>query len=183
MEIAEVFVANERSYLIQAPTSSARPLVLAGYPVAALLVVTSLADVLPKVLPLQLGSQDWRFGALGLAFNALVTPLLGLAIAAAVAFLAGHRGVLLMVSVLFLLLAAFVAVGGVTFLMDSGRVTSNLSAEASRSFRVATWKTIVVVLCALPAAVWFGITGLRAARSASVLDESQGSGSGLVVGQ
>jgi hypothetical protein len=85
--------------------------------------------------------------------------------------------------VLFLLLAAFVAIGGVTFLMDSGKVTSNLGAEASRSFRVATWKTIVVVLCALPAAVWFGISGLRAARGTSVLDGSQGSGSGLVVGQ
>ena len=163
--------------------STARPLVLAGYPVAALLVVTSLADVLPKIMPFQLGSQDWRFGALGLAFNALVTPLLGLAIAAAVALLAGHRGVLLMVSVLFLLLAGFVAIGGTTFLLDSGQVTANLGAEASRSFRVATWKTIVVVLCALPAAVWFGISGLRAARSASALDESQGSGSGLVVGQ
>jgi|SRR5688572_3649480 hypothetical protein len=163
--------------------STARPLVLAGYPVAALLVVTSLADVLPKILPFQLGNQDWRFGAMGLAFNALVTPLLGLAIAAAVALLAGHRGVLLMVSVLFLLLAGFVAIGGTTFLLDSGKVTANLGAEASRSFRVATWKTIVVVLCALPAAVWFGISGLRAARSASPLDESQGSGSGLVVGQ
>ena len=88
-----------------------------------------------------------------------------------------------MVSVLFLLLAAFVAVGGVTFLMDSGKVTADLGPEALRSFRVATWKTIVVVLCALPAAVWFGITGLRAARGAAVLDESQGGGSGLVVGQ
>ena len=163
--------------------TTARPLVLAGYPVAALLVVTSLADVLPKILPFQLGSQDWRFGAMGLAFNALVTPLLGLAIAAAVAFLAGHRGVLLMVSVLFLLVALFVAVGGVTFLLDSGKVTANLGAEASRSFRVATWKTIVVVLCALPAAIWFGITGLRAVRGAAVLEESEGSGSGLVVGQ
>lgn len=163
--------------------SAARPLVLAGYPVAALLVLTSLADVLPKILPLQLGSQDWRFGALGLAFNALVTPLLGLAIAAAVAFIVGHRGVLLMVSVLFLLMALFATVGGVTFLMDFGKVTAGLGEEASRSFRVATWKTLFIVLLALPAALWFGISGFRAARGTTVLDGSQGSGSGLVVGQ
>ena len=78
--------------------STARPLVLAGYPVAALLVVTSLADVLPKILPFQLGSQDWRFGAMGLAFNALVTPLLGLAIAAAVIGLASVASMLLLLT-------------------------------------------------------------------------------------
>jgi hypothetical protein len=183
MDIADGEFANPRSLPIRANMSAARPLVLAGYPIAALLVLTSLADLLPKILPLQLGSQDWRFGAMGLAFNALVTPLLGLAIAAAVAFVVGHRGVLLGVSLLFLLMAAFAVVGGVAFLMDFGKVTAGLGEEASRSFLVATWKTLLIVILALPAAAWFGISGFRASRGVPQPSDGQGGGSGLVVGQ
>lgn len=164
--------------------SSARPLALAGYPIALLLIVSSALDTVPKILPAALGSQDWRYGALGLVFNSMVTPLLGLAIAAGTAIFAGHRRMLIALSVIFLVTALFTVVGGILFLVDFGNLSSGLSERIGPSFRVATWKTAIIVALILPVATWFGIGGLRAARSAVQRAGSQGSsGAGLVVGQ
>lgn len=162
--------------------SSARPLALAGYPIALLLITSSALDTVPKILPAALGSQDWRYGALGLVFNSMVTPLLGLAIAAGTAVFVGHRRTLIALSVIFLISALFAVVGGIMFLVDFGGLSSGLSERVGPSFRVATWKTTIIVALIIPAALWFGIGGFRVARSAGAGPQGSSS-SGLVVGQ
>lgn len=171
----------ELEHTIQPTLPAARPLALAGYPIALLLIVTSLLDTLPKILPADFGSRDWRYGALGLVFNSMVTPLLGLAIAAAAAIVARHRGTLRLISGAFLALAALAVLGGLLFIIDFSALTSSLSERVTPGFKVATWKTVAIVLLAAPVAAWLGIGGLRAARAGVGPEGSQGS-SGLVVG-
>jgi hypothetical protein len=138
-------------------------------------------DTLPKILPADFGSRDWRFGALGLVFNSTVTPVLGLVIAAAAAIVAGQWRTLKAVSVLFLVVAALALVGGLMFLVDYSGIAGGLDERAAGSFRVATWKTAMIVLLLLPAAIWLGIGGLRAARGAAVRVHDRNEN--LVVGQ
>ena len=138
-------------------------------------------DTLPKILPADFGSRDWRYGALGLTFNSLVTPLLGLVIAAAAALIADHRRTLQVVSVVFLAMGAFAAVGVLLFLVDFGGIAKGLGEASAPTFRAATWKAVVLALLLLPVAVWFGVGGLRAARSTP--GEAGGGSGNLVVGQ
>jgi hypothetical protein len=72
-------------------------------------------------------------------------------------------------------------VGGLLFVIDYGGVSSGLSERAASSFRVATWKTAVIALLVVPAALWFGIGGLRAANARPAGGE--GTSGSLVVGQ
>jgi hypothetical protein len=171
----------ERERTIQPTVSAARPLALAGYPIGLLLIVTSMLDTFPKILPADFGSRDWRYGALGLVFNSMVTPLLGLAIAAAAAIVARHYGTLRLISGVFLALAVFAVVGGLLFIVDFSALSSSLSDRVTPGFEIATWKTVAIVLLAAPVAAWLGLGGLRAARAEAGPAGPQGS-SGLVVG-
>ncbi len=167
---------------IQPIVPAARPLALAGYPIALLLIVTSLLDTFPKILPADFGSRDWRYGALGLVFNSMVTPLLGLAIAGASAIVARHHGVLRLVSGVLLAVAAFAVIGGILFVIDFSALSSTLSERVTPGFEVATWKTVVIVLLAAPVAAWLGIGGFRAARADAVPEGPEGGSARLVVG-
>lgn len=181
MGLASPWTVSNRRSAIQPTPSHVRPLALAGYPVALLLIATSLMDTLPKILPANFGSADWRYGALGLTFNSLVTPLLGLVLAAAAALIARQYRALRVVSVAFLVVAAFALVGGLLFLVDYNGVSSGLSERAASAFRVATWKTALIALLVVPAALWFGIGGLRAASARPA--DGEGTSGSLVVGQ
>jgi hypothetical protein len=172
----------ELEFRIQPTLPAARPLALAGYPIALLLIVTSLLDTFPKILPADMGSRDWRYGALGLVFNSMVTPLLGLAIAAASAIVARHVGTLRLISGLFLALAVFAVLGGLLFIIDFNALSAGLSERVTPGFEVATWKTVAIVLLAIPVAAWLGIGGLRAARAEAGSAGSRSNDAGLVVG-
>ena len=167
---------------IQPIVPAARPLALAGYPIALLLIVTSLLDTFPKILPADFGSRDWRYGALGLVFNSMVTPLLGLAIAGASAIIARHHGILRLVSGVLLAVAAFAVIGGILFVIDFSALSSTLSERVTPGFEVATWKTVVIVLLAAPVAAWLGIGGFRAARADAAPAGPQDGSARLVVG-
>ena len=172
----------ELEFRIQPILPAARPLALAGYPIALLLIVTSLLDTFPKILPADVGSRDWRYGALGLVFNSMVTPLLGLAVAAASAIVARHVGTLRIVSGVFLALAVFAVLGGILFVVDFTALSAGLSERVTPGFEVATWKTVAIVLLAIPVAAWLGIGGLRAARAEAGSAGSRSNDAGLVVG-
>ena len=166
---------------IQSNPTTARSLALAGYPLALLLIAVPLLDVVPKVLPMQWGNADWRYGAVGFLFGSIVTPIIGLAIAGSAAVVARQAGVLTLVSVLALVLAGVLVAGGVMFLVDFGAVAPNLSERVSPAFRAATTKTAVIALLAAAASAWLGLAGLRAVRSARSRGPEDKS-AGLVVG-
>ena len=155
---------------------------MAGYPIALLLIVMPFLDSVPKMLPADFASADWRYGAAGFFIGSIVTPVLGLTVAAAAALIARQRGVLTVVSVVFLLLAAVLLIGGTAFLVDFGGIAAKVSERVAPAFRAATVKTAVIALLAILSSVWLGLGGLRVARTAgreAIGDRS----AGLVVGQ
>jgi hypothetical protein len=71
--------------------AEASPLaVTALYLFALVLMVSPLIDLTTTVWPLRFGELPWRYGFLGLAAGYLHTPLLGIVLAAAVAYWQGH---------------------------------------------------------------------------------------------
>lgn len=64
------------------------------YLFAATLVTSPLVDLLTTAWPPRAGDLSWRYGFMGLAAGYLQTPLLGLVLAAAVAYWQGHAGAL-----------------------------------------------------------------------------------------
>lgn len=168
------------------PAANSRPLILAAYPVALLLFAATLFDEGPKVWPLHPDDRSWRYGAAGIALNAVITPLLALGIAFAAAFLARHRLVVRVLAALSL--AAGIALVGavVLFLVDYSVLATDIDPRVAPGFRVATWKTVGTMLIAIPAVFWFGVGGWRAARDGGAPAGREGSGkrsSNLVVGQ
>jgi hypothetical protein len=154
---------------------------LAGYPIALLLILVPMLDTVPKMLPAHFGSPDWRYGAVGLLFGSIVTPIIGLTIAGAAALIARQYRGLMVVSQVFLLLALVLVIGGVAILVDFGGISAKLSERVTPAFHAATVKTAVIAVLAAVASVWLGLGGLRVVREARV--EGNGNRSaGLVVG-
>jgi hypothetical protein len=171
---------HEQEWTIQSDTTTARSLALAGYPIALLLIIVPLLDAVPKMLPANFGSPDWRYGAVGFLFGSIATPLIGLTIAAVAALVARQRIMLMVVSLVFLLLALVLVVGGVAFLVDFGGISAKLSERVTPAFHAATVKTTVIALLAALASVWLGLGGLRVARAGAVVSDDKAAG--LVVG-
>jgi hypothetical protein len=165
--------------------SNSRPLILAAYPVALLLFMATMFDEIPKVWPLHPGDRSWRYGAMGIVLNAVITPLLALGIAFAAAFLARHRLVVRILSVLAMATGVALIVAVAVFLFDYAVLAKDIDPRVAAGFRVATWKTVGTMLIAIPALLWFGIGGWRAARDGGGgdgLDAPRKRSSDLVVG-
>jgi hypothetical protein len=133
------------------------------------------------MLPAAFGSPDWRYGAVGFLFGNVVTPIIGLTIAAATALIMRQRGMLVAVSLVFLLLAVLLVVGGAVFLADFGGMAAKLSERVTPAFHAATVKTAVIAVLAAVASVSMGWGGFRAARAAQAAMRDDKT-AGLVVG-
>lgn len=152
----------------------------AAYAVAVLLMLSSLLDLGARLWPLQLGNEEWRFGALGILFNSLVTPVLGLALAMGAAYIGRHRRTLALFSGIALLVAAITTLAFIAFVFASIAVSGRAEAAVKPAFEVAIWKTVVLALAVLPATALLGLGGMRSLRGGNggVLERGR-----LVVGQ
>lgn len=162
-------------------SSGQRTLIAAAYSVALLLALSSLLDLGTRLWPPQLGSEDWRFGAMGILFNSFVTPLLGLGVAMGAAYIGRHRGILAACSGIALVVAAVLGLALVAFVLASISVNAKADAQLKSTVSVATWKTVILALAIIPAAALLGLGGMRALRGAA--DGRFDPQSGLVVGQ
>ena len=153
----------------------------AAYSVALLLALSSLLDLGTRLWPLQFSSEDWRFGAMGILFNSLVTPLLGLGVAMAAAYIGRHRGILAACSVIALVAATIMTLALVAFVIASMSVNAKADVQLKETVSVATWKTVILALAIIPAAALLGLGGMRALRGTT--DGRFDAQSGLVVGQ
>jgi Na+/phosphate symporter len=113
-------------------------LLSAGYLVAALLVVVPIFETVASVFPLQLGDVTWRFGAVGLVTQALLTPVLGMTLTVYLASWHGSRTDLLVLAGLCTfamigLLAAFPV-----FVMDALEMRMLVEGDAQRAVDLAT---------------------------------------------
>ena len=105
---------------------------------------------------------NWRFGAFGLLVSRTSVLVVADVMLFAAAIGLGHRRVLRVLGALHLAIAVLLLGGLVLFTLDWLQVRSRVRAEAMGSFDLAALRAAVIVVLALGAAGWAGLTSLRA---------------------
>jgi ABC-type tungstate transport system substrate-binding protein len=153
------------------------------YGIALVLLVVPLLDAIARSWPIRLSEPGWRFGALSLVLNSLVTPLLGLALATLVAVQLGDwrtlrsLGLLAMGSAMLLLLAVAL------YALNLVEMHHTVAQESVRAFDVAALKTLVASALALPVTLWVGSAAWWAGSLKGRAPSPSGDPSKLVVGR
>lgn len=141
------------------------------YPVAGLLAVSPFAEMFGAAGEMRPELASWRFGVVGLGFNALVVHVLGLAIALAVAVYLEHGKTLRFVSAITILAALLVVTGMVRFLLDYGQIQELVPATERTAFDAAALKALILATLAVPVLVVLGGRGWAASSSDPGADE------------
>lgn len=135
--------SSSRSAVSSRRTSAQGFVIAGGYLFALLLALSPLGEAIISIVPMRLGEPSWRFGAVGLLTQTIITPFLGLALAGVIAHVAGHTSVLRGMS---LLLgggcAVFVALAGI-FMWDYLNIHQLVAAEARQQFDIAATLAIL----------------------------------------
>jgi hypothetical protein len=143
------------------------------YPVAALLSIAPLMEMFGVGGQVRPGLASWRFGVMGLGFNALIVQTLGLAMALAVAAWLGHRRVLRAVSTVTLVAAVVLVAGIARFVLDFAQVQDLVPAAERAVFDAATLRALIVASLAVPVLVVLGGKGWMASGIAAREPEAE----------
>jgi hypothetical protein len=153
----------------RSPTAEAAPhLTGPAYAVALLFVAFPFFDTIAQVWPLGLDSPSWRYGAIGLGANYLISVLFGMLGLALVAALSRHRRTLLGVTILSGLGALLALVAALGFLLDAFEVRAGVPRDDPRTlwlFDVGAGKATAKYLLSAAVLAWLGLTAWRAGRT------------------
>jgi hypothetical protein len=133
----------------------------AGYFIAFLLVVTPAFDWVTNITPFRPGSVDWRYGVTGLLSGFLLTPLLGMAVAALISAATGGRRARLVTGVLNLAFGLALVLLLPLFALDFFQLRASMPAGELSLYDVAGLKAAVKHLTAAAAFLWLGVAVLR----------------------
>lgn len=133
-----------------------------SYVIAAILIVIPLVDTALALLPLRPGELAWRFGALGLGSQALMTPLLGGLLALVTATVFGHRRGLRVVQIVAWLAAVLLVVAIALFLLDAIQMRASVRPEVKGAFDKASAVALVKYFVGAAIAVIFAMASQRA---------------------
>jgi hypothetical protein len=121
-------------------------------------------DFATNVWPLQPGQAVWRYGAVGLFSGFVLTPLLGVLLAMAIAAATEQARTLGVLGGLSVGIAVvFVLVLGL-FLLDGFQVRANVPPEGRAQFATGIWRAAVKYLVVSAALAWLGTAAWRAGR-------------------
>jgi hypothetical protein len=138
-----------------------KPLALPSYVVAALLVLIPVADTVLALTPLHPGAVAWRFGALGMGSQAVMTPLLGGLLALVTAAILGHRRGVRALQVLAVLAAVLLLAASVLFVLDAAQTRASIRATAKGVFDKASVVALVKYFIGVATSVAFALAGQR----------------------
>ena len=132
------------------------------YAVATLLVLISALDFAAAIWPFLPGDAGWRYGAIGLASGFLVTPLVGVTLAALVAVEQRHAGVVRVLGFLALATGVVLLVGIVAFALDAIQVRRDAATpELRRLTELSAAKAALKLFAGACATLWLGSGLLR----------------------
>ncbi|MFN2315434.1 MAG: hypothetical protein ABR551_08215 [Gemmatimonadales bacterium] len=143
-------------------TDTWRPLAWAGYPLAALLLSTLIADT-SQILqsPVPTGGLQWRFAVMGFVVGALPAAVLGWGLASITSGILGHPVVARVVSVLEVLFGALLFVGMGVFLLDYLQLRPNVSEAMVGFFDKVSIRSSVVGTLASACIMAIGVSAWR----------------------
>ena len=143
-----------------------RPVLMAAYPVALLLMLVPTIEVTAGAWPFQPSELSWRFGVGGIALKTVVTPLLGVLVAMGAAAALEHRRTLRALAVLCFVGAAVTAVVAALFAMDFLQLRGMVDPRMRQGMTVASATALLMAALVVPAAAMMGIGGWKATRRA-----------------
>lgn len=146
-------------------TNAVGRLAPAAYLLAFALMITPLLGASTRILPVRPDDAGWRFGAMGIVFNSLVTPLLGLFLAMVAAAVLGHSRTLRGLSVVSYAAAVVVALSLVLFVLDYLQARAGVVAERRSAVDIVSWKALFLGALGMIVAAGFGNFGWRASRA------------------
>lgn len=121
---------------------------LSAYLVSATLIVVPFFDAAMSLWPWLPSSAQWRFGALGLASNALMLPCAGLLIALAAGIALGQYRGLRLLAMVCGMGAVVAGLSIVLFSLDAVQTGANVDPAARLSYQVASITAIAKLLIA-----------------------------------
>jgi MFS family permease len=143
---------------------SLRRLSVAVYAVAAVFLLSPLIDVVTNTYPTDLGSMQWRFGAIGILSNYIISAVFGLLLATLVAAVLGHRLVLRVSAVVNVVTAVVLFLITLLFGLDVLQLRQAVRPEAGEMFRIGALKASFKIATTAVALLLLGIGAFRAAR-------------------
>lgn len=137
---------------------------LAGpcYAIALLLLVIPATDFVSNVWPLQPGDFRWRFGMTGQLSGVLLTPLLGIVLAALVAAITDDRRTLRLTSIVAAAGAIFLVLIVALFGLDILQFRPDVPVDRRGPFDLANVRAVVRHLLTASSLGWLATSGLRA---------------------
>ena len=130
---------------------------------AALLIMVPALDWLQAVWPMRPSEASWRVIAVGLTSRVLITPLLGLLMAHALALYLNSRSTLRALAVLNAFVALlFIAALGI-FALDALQVRTSVAPLSRDTYELGVLMTIAKLVLALPLIVVLAISEWRRA--------------------
>jgi hypothetical protein len=139
-----------------------RALVAALYSIAFMLMLIPLSEAALSVWPMRAGTASWRYGATGLVSRALMTPLLGLAIASGAAIALDHRRMLRTLAVAAALGTLLLVSASGLFALDALEVHNRVRLDARSAFYAATLQATAKIAAAITVLALVAIGGWRA---------------------
>lgn len=137
------------------------------YPVAALLVIVPIVDLIGLGWPLRPAETAWRFGSLGLGFGAMTAQILGVALAMFTAASLSHRRVLRLISLVTLAVATVMIAGIARFLLDYGQLRAAMPLAERADFDTSTFRALISATLGVPVLFALGARGLSLTRPAA----------------
>ena len=142
-----------------------RFLAFAGYGICTYLGVVPLTEAVLALWPFRLSETAWRFGAAGLFTQALMTPLLGLCLAAALALCLRHRAMLRFLAVLSGLVVIVILVALPLFVLDAMAVRALVDEGSGQPLNTASASAVLKMSATVLIAGAVALGGWRASRS------------------
>jgi hypothetical protein len=131
--------------------------------VAFLLIASPAVDLIGAIVPPRPGEVTWRFGVFGLFTNALVTPMLGLAIMQVVATLLEQWKTVRRITLFNLVLAVVLVLGLGLFILDYIQLRQAVTGSSRNAYDAAAFKAMLVCVLELGVLVWLVVSGFQAA--------------------
>jgi hypothetical protein len=163
----------------RSPAAEAAPYLTGpAYAVALLFVIFPILDTIAQVWPLGLDSPSWRYGAIGLGANYLISGIFGMLGLALVAAVRQHRRILMGVTFVNALGALLLLVAVLSFMLDAFQVRAGVPRDNPKTlwvFDVGAAKAAFKYLVSAGLLAWMGLMGWKAvgtiARPAPEADE------------
>jgi hypothetical protein len=152
-------------------SSRGRTIVAALLPVALLLIASPLADLIAALIPIRPAEVSWRFGAYGLLTNALVTPILGLAIVLVVSGFRSQRRPIGIIAVVAGMLALILIGGFALFVLDYLQLRQAVGTAARGPYDSAAFKAMIVAGLEAAVLLSLAVAGFRAS---GIVDAAKG---------